>query len=280
MCGPPGSGKSTHARKLEQEGFVYVNQDSQGKGYVTIFESAITARKDIVVDRLNFVKDQRSKFLNPAKELGYDTQIIVLHESYETCFHRCMARKDHETIKDETNARSALNMFFSKYERVSDDEADVVKRVWPEGTKPNVIVVDLDGTLCNIDERLHHVKGAKKNWKAFFDGIAQDVANMWCVNIIRSMENFGVTTVLCSGRPDNYRIQTYAWLMKQDLYNYRLLMRNRSDHRQDWIAKELILDFEILTAYNPLFFIDDREQVCQMWRRRGFVCLQCADGKF
>lgn len=57
-------------------------------------------------------------------------------------------------------------------------------------------------------------------------------------------------------------------------------MRPRNDYRRDDIVKEIILDFEILTRYTPIFMIDDRTQVVEMWRRRGFVCLQCAKGNF
>lgn len=45
-------------------------------------------------------------------------------------------------------------------------------------------------------------------------------------------------------------------------------------------AREIILDFEILTRFTPYLMIDDRKRVVDMWRKRGFVCLQCAEGHF
>jgi len=33
----------------------------------------------------------------------------------------------------------------------------------------NVYVFDLDGTLANIDHRLHFIKTKPKNWPAFFE---------------------------------------------------------------------------------------------------------------
>lgn len=57
-------------------------------------------------------------------------------------------------------------------------------------------------------------------------------------------------------------------------------MRRSGDFRPDYIVKEVILDFEILTRYTPYIIIDDRDQVVKMWRRRGYTCLQCAPGDF
>lgn len=286
MVGPAGSGKSTYSKRYVEEGYVYINQDSQGKGHMQLFEVAVLNGQNIVVDRMGFNKQQRSRYLDIAKKYSYGTKIVVLHESYETCFKRCMARQGHETIKDEINARAALNMFFSKYERVSDDEANEVTRMWPEGDKPSVIICDLDGTLCNLEHRRHFAsKGEGKNWGEFFRHMSEDTPYLWCVDLLKRM-SYGRahTVVFCSGRPDNYRKETTAWLEQHGLTNlhtdFYLYMRHRQDQRQDNIVKEIILDFELLTRFTPFFMIDDRQQVVDMWRKRGYTCLQCAPGDF
>jgi adenylate kinase family enzyme len=291
LVGPPGSGKSTLRAKLKTNTeFYHISQDEMGKeGHWKNFEILIQDKDDIIVDRMNFNKQQRDRYLKPAKEAGYETEIIVLHQNYETCLERCLKRESHETIKDEVSAKQALGLFFSKYERVQDDEADKVTRIWPEGQKPSAIVCDLDGTLCNVDDRLHFVRReGKKDWKSFFDGIPNDSVNRWCADILKAMSK-DHTIVYCSGRPDTYRKQTVQWLKDNDLfsfenggpnYDFHLYMRHRNDQRQDNIVKENILDFEILTRFTPYFMIDDRAQVVQMWRRRGFTCLACAEGDF
>jgi hypothetical protein len=264
------------------EPFTYINQDSQGREHLHLFDMAILAGENVVVDRMGFTKNQRSRYIDLAKTHGYITKIIVLHESYATCLQRCLDRKNHETIKEEKAAKSALNMFFSKYERVQDNEADVVERHWPSGLKQLAIICDLDGTLCKVDHRLHFVrrpKGEKKDWNGFFRAMTHDEVNQWCKDILETFNN-KYAVVLCSGRPDNYRIQTEEWLFKHKIAYESLFMRNRGDQRQDNIAKEIILDFEILTRYTPYFMIDDRQQVVDMWRARGYTCLQCADGAF
>lgn len=284
LVGPPGSGKSTLAKKAEQDGFVYVNQDSQGADHMAVYDQALREEKNIIVDRMNFNREQRSRYLKPAQRAGYRTEIIVLHQPYSVCLDRIRARQNHETIKDEKAARGALNTFFTKYERPSEDEAETITCIWPEGVKPQAIICDLDGTLCNIDHRLHFVKkpkGEKKDWPSFFYNIHDDQLNPWCADIV---EKFSTTVqvVYCSGRPDNYRESTQKWLERHsvDFHKDHLYMRPRSDSREDSIVKEIILDFEILTRFTPYFAIDDRSRVVDMWRRRDIVTLACASGDF
>lgn len=280
ICGPPGSGKSSLSHTFGSK-YIRINQDELGKdGHLNTFNNALQARHSIIIDRMGFSKEQRNRYLEPAKLAGYKTKIIVLHKSFDTCFERMKLRKDHPTIKDEKTASKVLNFFFSKYERPTPDEADEIEFRYPEIGNNSCIVVDLDGTLCQIDHRLHFVRGeGKKNWKAFFEALKDDTPNYWCRHIMDGVKDIH-NIILCSGRTDNYEQQTMNWLGKWGIEYHELFMRNRQDFRPDYIVKEIILDFEILTRYEPYFFIDDRKTVVDMWRKRGFVCLQCATGDF
>ncbi len=37
-----------------------------------------------------------------------------------------------------------------------------------------IVIFDIDGTLADISERVHHIKKKPKNWTAFNAGMAQD----------------------------------------------------------------------------------------------------------
>ena len=39
-----------------------------------------------------------------------------------------------------------------------------------------IVIFDIDGTLADVSERIHHVEKKPKNWNAFFQGMAQDKA--------------------------------------------------------------------------------------------------------
>lgn len=284
LCGPPGCGKTTVAKHYEGT-YTWINQDSQGKAHMQIFQKALLENKNILVDRMNFSKEQRNRYLEPAKKAGYETEITVIHQPKKVCMERCINRKDHKTIKDEKSAAQALSLFFSKYERPTEDEADFVQFCYPqeESEKLTAIIFDLDGTLCNLDHRLHFLKkpeGEKKNWKGFLENLIGDKVNKWCADIINALSS-EYTIVYCSGRPDDYRPDTMAWLEENDLYGHRyLFMRPRNDYREDSIVKEILLDFEVLTRFKPYFFIDDRQRVVDMYRKRGFTVLQCDKGDF
>ncbi len=285
LVGPPGSGKSTYSKALfYAKGLhtTYINQDTQGKEHMSKFLSAIADRRDIIVDRMNFNKEQRLRYLGPAVTNGYETEIIILHQPYDECMMRMSKRTDHQTIKTKESAMGALKTFFTMYERPEDNEADKVTRIFPDGDKPKAIVCDLDGTLCDLEERRAHVRGeGKKNWKAFFEDIPKDKLIQHCADILmRFKEDHKI--VFCSGRPKDYEQTTSAWLFEKlpQIKESYLFMRPSGDFRDDNIVKEILLDFEILTRFTPYFILDDRDQVVQMWRKRGYPCLQMAEGNF
>ena len=297
LVGPPGSGKSTLAKEYQDH--ARVSQDDQGKeGHMDELMNAIAANRNIIVDRMGFNRIQRTRYLQIARAAGYTTKIMVLHESYDTCLTRMLKRiaDGHPTIMDEKSARSALHTFFSKYERPTEDEADEIEFRYPTGHKPEAIICDLDGTLCDTTHRQHYVQkdNGKKDWRGFFAGMDKDPINKWCEALLRSIHHGSNRCIIyCSGRGNEYRQRTKDWLKRFNVYHFcydynhtgepikeHLYMRFEKDNRVDWQIKENILDFELLTRFTVLFAIDDRQQVVDMWRRRGITCLQCAKGDF
>lgn len=286
LVGPPGSGKSTLSKTYEDLGYFRVNQDDQGKNHINLFLDAVMAGKDIVVDRMGFSKEQRSRYLTVAKEKGYETKIVILYVPQIVCFERISKRENHPTIKDHNDAKKAVSFFFSHYEKVEASEADEVVTMGHQSYRYPAIICDLDGTLCDVEHRRHFVqREGKKDWRQFFLEMKNDPPKRHILEILSRFSK-DHRIVFCSGRPKEYQQITMDWLFDQISalgdkgFGWELYMREAGDHRSDGIVKENILDFDILTQWQPAFILDDRNQVVDMWRARGFECLQVAPGDF
>jgi len=141
-----------------------------------------------------------------------------------------------------------------------------------------IVIFDIDGTLADVSERIHHVRKKPKNWNAFFQGMAQDKAIHSMVRLCNLLYASGIQIILCSGRSEEHRQQTIEWLAQQGVNYHDLLLRKDNDRRQDSVVK-----CEMLTAIDKskiLFVVEDRSRVVEMWRSEGLVCLQCAPGEF
>jgi len=285
LVGPPGSGKSTYC-STNYKDYYCISQDDMGKKHLDYYKIGLETGLNIIIDRMNFNKEQRNRYLNLAKQQGYSTKIVVLHVPSEICLSRCKARLNHPTIKDNTDAVRAIDLFFRKYERVENKEADKVERLGWDGNKEQAIVSDLDGTLCNIDHRMNLLKGTsdsvsnqKKNWKGFFENIPNDTPNKWCQEILWKFQD-SVPIILCSGRPDDHRKITEKWLNDNMIDYNHLFMRRRGDFRKDDLVKEIIYEFEIKPRYDILFWVDDRKQVVEKIRSHGVTVLACHEGNY
>jgi len=154
--------------------------------------------------------------------------------------------------------------------------------------KTKAILVDLDGTLCNIEHRRHFVDGTdeKKDWRSFNESMIIDTPNLWCVELVISMAKRGFTIIFVSGRSDEYRSLTFDWIEKNtSIFRYtdipiRLFMRKRKDYREDSVIKEEIYLNKIKPEFDVLFCVDDRTRVVNKWRELGLTCLQCDEGNF
>ena len=149
------------------------------------------------------------------------------------------------------------------------------------GKEVSAIIIDLDGTLCNVSHRVHFIKQDPPNWPAFFDACIDDTPNAAIVALYTMARASYHQIIYVSGRPDTHRAQTFDWLQRHRLaLHAELLMRPAGDYRPDAIVKRELYDAHIAGQYDVLFCVDDRSVVVAMWRSLGLVCLQCVEGDF
>ena len=141
-----------------------------------------------------------------------------------------------------------------------------------------IVIFDIDGTLADVSERLHHIKKKPKDWDAFFRGIPQDKAIHSIVRLCNILYASGIKILLCTGRREKDRAETVKWLNQQGVNYHELILRPDGDRRSDVIVKREMLAG--LDRSKILFVVEDRSGVVEMWRSEGLVCLQCAPGEF
>ena len=171
-----------------------------------------------------------------------------------------------------------------------------------------LLICDIDGTIANCSHRVQRIP----DWDAFHEGMADDPPILPMVNLARlfAFNQSGVgLTRYCSGlffltgRPHQYRIPTEQWIEREcGLHvgdDYQLLMRPNDDWTPDAEMKSRLLDSALepwgciqkwgeglgLTITNEwlrrhAIFLEDRDRVVEMWRGRGYCCLQPKEGEY
>lgn len=136
-------------------------------------------------------------------------------------------------------------------------------------------VFDLDGTLADCTHRLHHLE--RKDWRAFFAACVDDTPIGHMIELCSALAwNAGHRVEIWSGRSDEVRSETEAWLKKHGLGGLPVLMRTAGDHRpDDEVKREFLRGGGV-----PDLIFDDRKRVVDMWRAEGIACAQVASGDF
>lgn len=145
-------------------------------------------------------------------------------------------------------------------------------------------VFDYDGTLANVEHRRHFVADGNRQWRQFFAECVNDAPYPNVVQTLRDLVSAGHRVEVWSGRSDEVRAESEAWL-DQHVYSgaSKLLtrMRPEKDYQSDVELKRSWLHEEYAAGNPaPTVVFDDRQCVVDMWREEGVTCAQVAPGDF
>lgn len=151
--------------------------------------------------------------------------------------------------------------------------------------KKKFIVVDIDGTIAKVGDRLKYLQQVPKNWDEFYNHCDEDSVIQ---PIARLVDYLAVDheIVYCTGRRESVREKTIQWIDNHMDFagsfggEINLLMRKDNDWRHDTEVKPEMLAKHGYTPENVWFILEDRDSMVAKWRELGFTCLQVADGKF
>lgn len=141
----------------------------------------------------------------------------------------------------------------------------------------NTIIFDIDGTIADLNHRLHHIANFPKDYESFHSECHNDTPIEPIINLMIDMYARGYKILLVSGRTDRVKPETVQWLKRHMVPYHKLYMRKNGDWRSDVIVKSEILDEILAKGHFINFVVDDRTSVVKMWRDRGLTCLQCRE---
>lgn len=146
----------------------------------------------------------------------------------------------------------------------------------------NIIVVDIDGTIAKVGDRLKYLQQEKKDWDAFYEHCDEDEPIDEMCQLVADLFVLGRDIVFCTGRRESVREKTRNWLTQNVISTYddELLMRKDGDWRHDTEVKPELLQKAGITPDDVYLILEDRDSMVAKWRELGYRCLQVADGKF
>lgn len=142
------------------------------------------------------------------------------------------------------------------------------------------VIFDLDGTLANIEHRLHHIKKRPKDYEKFYGAVMDDEP---IGNMILLAQSLFCDIVILTGRRGDRKTEeaTLKWLKEHDVPFNWLIMRRPGDYRPDHIVKWELFTEEVRPVYgcDPTIIFEDRKRVIDMWIEKGLHVADVSQGK-
>lgn len=147
----------------------------------------------------------------------------------------------------------------------------------------SVIVIDLDGTLSNCDQRVNLAQMGE--WEQFHEAGKDDPPHGDVVELLTIIED-RYHVILLSGRDSKYHGATVAWLNKWSLLSFidEIILRPEGNYQSDHELKIQMLEDRLggkeRTIAKVAFVLDDRDKVVEAWRNYGLPCWQVRNGTY
>lgn len=143
------------------------------------------------------------------------------------------------------------------------------------------IIFDVDGTIADVEHRRHLVNGDNKDWNAFRNATVDDKPVQWVCDIAKRFIAQGEEVAFFSARNESEREITEKQISEWIGDGHKgVFLRPNDSYEPDEVFKSDLADkFEEMGGKIDLVF-DDRNKVVDMWRKRGTMVVQVAEGDF
>ncbi|MEU3693612.1 AAA family ATPase [Streptomyces narbonensis] len=299
MTGLPASGKTTAARALqaEAEGRVRrVNLDDlrtmldvpapeRGRSHAherTVLDIQDAAVRSAVDDGFDVVVDNTHLTPHIPKRLKAAVTgrpvTFVVHDFTGVPVDECVRR---DAARERPVGEEIIRILADKHAKATRGGWRLTAE-WlgdkPAGTPyvsdpalPSAVMCDIDGTLALRGDR-----GPYDFMRCDLDLLNISVRD--ALRAFRAAESDRI--VLLSGRSEDHREITEAWLARHGVPYDELWMRASGDGRGDDIVKAELFDAHVRHRYAVRVSLDDRDRVVALWRRMGLPTWQVNYGNF
>lgn len=144
----------------------------------------------------------------------------------------------------------------------------------------NIVVVDIDGTIAKVGDRLKYLRQEKKDWDSFYEHCDEDEPIKDIIDVVQALYWDDYKIVFCTGRRESVRFKTVVWIQKNCVSEFDLLMRPDGDFRHDTMVKPELLANAGVSPKEVLCILEDRDSMVAKWRELGYRCLQVDRGDF
>jgi len=137
--------------------------------------------------------------------------------------------------------------------------------------RPEAIVVDMDGTLCDVSSIEHLVDRSLSAQRNFYEFHSQSIdcpANPEVLAAVLTSEAAGHAVVIVSAREERWSLLTALWLKEHGVNYADMYLRANGDSRPDSEVKRDIAA-RLLKKYDVLLALDDREELMPVWNDAG-----------
>ena len=147
-----------------------------------------------------------------------------------------------------------------------------------DGPATEAVVVDLDGTLVDVRDILHHVAGEERDFHAFHAASKDAPPHADVVDAVRAAHHAGRAVLVVTSREFIWRDLTLDWLAAHDVPHDQLVMRIVGDYRADHVVKAEMLDGLLADGYVVVEAWEDSDDIVELWRSRGIDVHVVTDG--
>ena len=133
----------------------------------------------------------------------------------------------------------------------------------------DALLVDMDGTLCDVSAIRHYVTGSRKDFRSFHEASRFCPPRPDVERLVHAAVAARMAIVIVTARDARHERATRDFLVRNRIPFDALFMRPWGDQRPDTQVKREMFAAIVAAGFQPIAAIDDRQDIAEVWRSVG-----------